>query len=538
MCLCHRRGTIYLYKFCFMRKIFTLVILFLFFCALSLKAQLSSYTFSQSSGSYVEISGTNVATTSWDDETSSVINIGFTFNYNGNNYTQFSINNNGYIGLGGSALVLTYVPISSSTGSNNVISVFGRDLQAQSGSSLQYLVSGSAPNRVLTVQWKGYRRWNATGNNYNFQIKLFETSNIVQFVYGTCTANSTSTSITTGQVGIRGSSSSDFRNRAITSSGTWAASTEGTSNSSTALINNSIFPTSGLTFNWSPPPPCVSPTAQPTSLLFSSVTAGSLNGSFTAATGSPTGYLVVRTLSSTPPSSPANGTIYTPGENALGGTIVYAGAATTFTSTGLNGNTQYYCWVFSYNAGCSGVAPNYRSLNPLSNNVTTPSCTISGNKIIGGVGADYASISAAVSDLTLNGLSGSVTLLLSGTYTSTAEPSFPINIPHISCSNSTTTLTIKPAPGVTTSISSVAATAPILRITGSNIIIDGSNNGSNSRDLTISTSSTTSPFVVLLGSVGRNAISNVTLRNTRLINGSNTTSSYSILILDNSGAAG
>jgi subtilisin-like proprotein convertase family protein len=478
-----------------------------------------------------------VATTSWDDETSSVINIGFTFNYNGNDYTQFSINNNGYIGLGGSTLVLTYSPISSSTGSNNVISVFGRDLQAQSGSSLQYLVSGSAPNRVLTVQWKGYRRWNATGNNYNFQIKLFETSNIVQFVYGTCTANSTSTSIT-GQVGIRGSSSSDFRNRAITSSGTWAASTEGTSNSSTALINNSRFPTSGLTFNWSPPPPCVSPTAQPTSLLFSSVTAGSLNGSFTAATGSPAGYLVVRTSSSTPPSSPVNGTIYNPGQNVLGGTIEYAGAATTFTSTGLNGNTQYYYWVFSYNAGCSGVAPNYRSLNPLSNNVTTPTCTISGNKIIGGVGADYASISAAVSDLTLNGLSGSVTLLLSGTYTSTAEPSFPINIPHISCSNSTTTLTIKPAPGVTTSISAVAASAPVLRITGSNIVIDGSNNNSSSRDLVIENRSATNPYTILLGSIDNYSISNLAIKNTNIKNGNNRSATSAVSVGNSTGGSG
>ena len=165
-----------------MRKIFTLSAIFLALGFSSLNAQLSSYSFSQSSGSYSEISGTTVSTATWDDESSSVINIGFTFNYNGNNYTQFSINNNGFIGLGGTAVSSSYTPISTGS-SNNVISVFGRDLQGQTGSSIQYLLSGSAPNRVLTIQWKGYRRWSASSNNYNFQIKLFETSNIVQFVY-------------------------------------------------------------------------------------------------------------------------------------------------------------------------------------------------------------------------------------------------------------------------------------------------------------------------------------------------------------------
>jgi hypothetical protein len=129
----------------FMRKIFTLIILFLIFGSLTLEAQFSSYNifFSQSSGSYTEISGTNVATASWDDESSSVLSIGFTFNYNGNDYTQLSINNNGYIGLGSVQVLNTYNSLYN--GSNNIISVFGRDLQGQTGSSLQYLVSGLPP---------------------------------------------------------------------------------------------------------------------------------------------------------------------------------------------------------------------------------------------------------------------------------------------------------------------------------------------------------------------------------------------------------
>ncbi|MBK6785273.1 MAG: hypothetical protein IPG79_17110 [Saprospiraceae bacterium] len=43
--------------------------------------------------------------------------------------------------------------------------------------------------------------------------------------------------------------------------------------------------------------------------------------------------------------------------------------------------------------------------------------------------------------------------------------------------------------------------------------IDGSNNGSNSRDLTLANASTTSPTVVHIGSTGTIPITNVTLKN-------------------------
>ena len=58
-------------------------------------------------------------------------------------------------------------------------SVLNYDLIGQTGSTLQYLLTGSAPNRTLTVQWSGFTSYGLS-DNYNFQIKLLETVDEIQ----------------------------------------------------------------------------------------------------------------------------------------------------------------------------------------------------------------------------------------------------------------------------------------------------------------------------------------------------------------------
>ena len=94
-------------------------------------AQVSGYTFTQSSGTYTPISGgtvvaaTNVATT-LDSEVYSALPIGFTFDFNGVPYTTFGMNVNGWISMGSTAPVSNSTPISGTT--NNVISAISGDL--------------------------------------------------------------------------------------------------------------------------------------------------------------------------------------------------------------------------------------------------------------------------------------------------------------------------------------------------------------------------------------------------------------------------
>ena len=112
-----------------------------------------------------------------------------------------------------------------------------------------------------------------------------------------------------------------------------------------------------------------SPSAQPTALVFSSVQASSMTVGWTAATGSPAGYLVIRKAGSAPTGIPVNASVYTAGQGLGDGTVVYSGSATSFNDAGLTAATNYFYQIFSFNG--SGASSNYRTASPLSGNTTT-----------------------------------------------------------------------------------------------------------------------------------------------------------------------
>ena len=113
------------------------------------------------------------------------------------------------------------------------------------------------------------------------------------------------------------------------------------------------------------------PTAAPSNLVFSSVTTIGFNVSFTAATGSPAGYLVLRRSGSAPTGTPADGTAYTVGQTNIGGgtnTVAYVGPLPSpdFLENTLTAETRYYYEVFSFNG--SGSSTNYYTTAELSGN--------------------------------------------------------------------------------------------------------------------------------------------------------------------------
>jgi len=211
------------------------------------------YTFAQSLGTYTPITGGTVHGTSSNDDTNfNAINLGFTFYFNGHAYTQVSIQSNGFVAMG-AAVTSSYTPLSTGT-SNNVVAALGRDIQGNGTTSeLMSLMEGTAPNRIFTIQWSHYKRYGTTyvGDDFNFQIKLYETSDKVEFVYGVFTAIYYATPPSM-QVGLRGDSNADFNNR--TTATDWTASTAGSSNTDAMTLTDLIYPPSGLTFEWTVQP--------------------------------------------------------------------------------------------------------------------------------------------------------------------------------------------------------------------------------------------------------------------------------------------
>jgi uncharacterized protein YjdB len=231
--------------------------------------------------SSISSSGSTIFSGSWDDNTSNGRSIGFTFTYCGNNYTSFNINANGWINFG-SSTSSSYTPISART---YAIAPLGKDIyrRATSGSGVVSQVTGSSPNRVLIIEWFNVCYYSSSSSGpLNFQIRLYETSNKIEFIYGAFTP-----SLSTNyypQVGINGSSTSDYNNRTTTSN--WSATTAGTSNSVQCTSNNSVKPANGLIFTWCPPVPTIGGTASicagSTTTLTNSLSSGTWSSSNTS----------------------------------------------------------------------------------------------------------------------------------------------------------------------------------------------------------------------------------------------------------------
>ena len=141
------------------------------------------------------------------DNAHSDVSIGFDFNYAGTVYSQARINTNGWLSLNQSG---------SDVGSNDnnklffssdptdALAPWWDDLLADGSSNISYLTSGTAPNQVFTVEWTDVLAYSVDATaRLNFQVKLYETTNVVEFCYGTYTAGTHAT--TEGaSIGIKG----------------------------------------------------------------------------------------------------------------------------------------------------------------------------------------------------------------------------------------------------------------------------------------------------------------------------------------------
>ncbi|MEO8512436.1 MAG: T9SS type A sorting domain-containing protein [Ignavibacteria bacterium] len=210
-------------------------------------ANISDYTFTQTTGTFTSIHTTGTYITGGC--TSSVFGnlpIGFTFIYNGAQYTQFGLCCSGWISMGPGAPMTNINPLSAGS-TNNVISPFSAQLTSTvAGDGIYYKTEGSAPNRILTVEWWSYGFWLNGFDEICFQIKLYETTNEINFVYTT----NDEYSIRNIQVGLRGSSNADFINRQTTTN--WSQTTAGTVNTASCLFSPGITPPAGLTFVFTP----------------------------------------------------------------------------------------------------------------------------------------------------------------------------------------------------------------------------------------------------------------------------------------------
>jgi hypothetical protein len=139
---------------------------------------------------------------------------------------------------------------------------------------------------------------------------------------------------------------------------------------------------------------------------------------------------------------------------------------------------------------------------------------------------EFATLTAAATAYNNSGLGGAVAFVLLDASYGPAE-TFPIVLTANASASAANTLTIKPNTGVTSTIASGSAATAVLQLNGADYItIDGSNAGTTSRNLTLTSgNSSAASAVVWLASQGVGAgATYVTLKNLNLVGGSPTQS--------------
>ncbi|MEO0045184.1 MAG: hypothetical protein RL705_375, partial [Bacteroidota bacterium] len=149
----------------------------------SLATDLNSNTVDMTTGT------TSLVAASVDDTQSSLVNIGFDFWMMGNLYTQFSASDNGILSLGAQPGTASYnLPI----GTTATIAPFANDLRVGTNGLVSSKLFGTAPNRCLVIQYSNvmikYLATAATGTG-SFQVRLYETTGTIEYVYGAMTTN-------------------------------------------------------------------------------------------------------------------------------------------------------------------------------------------------------------------------------------------------------------------------------------------------------------------------------------------------------------
>jgi len=234
---------------------FPLLFSFLSFLFSNGFAQVANYSFVQTTGAYSAISDGTSHTTSSADDAGYSFALGFNFPFLGTNYTDVRISSNGFLVLGTTAPSTTqYNPLSNIV---RAISPFGRDIAA--GANYRSQVLGAAPNRVYVFQGTNVDRYIGsaqTNDNNNYQIRLYETTGVIEFHYSTMTCTATSG---THQVGITGNATTDYLNG--TSTNSWSNFQYGNANTATMTSSSTVAPTAGTIYRFTPPVTSVAPTS-------------------------------------------------------------------------------------------------------------------------------------------------------------------------------------------------------------------------------------------------------------------------------------
>lgn len=212
-------------------------------------AAFTGYRFSVGSSTAADMTG---ATNIWVGTNqnrfhaaSGTLNIGFTFQLDGVSYTQLQVYTSGVISLGAGALV-RYPFNDLSAPSSPVIAPFWDSLAVtgtQGGCfapKIRYKLFGSAPNRMLVIEWFDQETIWGVGSRGTFQARLYETTGKIEFYYqsmnhcATCGPQTGNCSNSSASIGLASGSNNYI---SVTPNSLTATTSTGVVNNAVDLFN-------------------------------------------------------------------------------------------------------------------------------------------------------------------------------------------------------------------------------------------------------------------------------------------------------------
>ncbi len=151
---------------------------------------ISYYQFSETVGTFTSISttGTNLGTGD-DSEFPLDLSGSFSFTYNENSYSQFTVGVNGAIILGTTTAEVYYDNNLNAPNTTPYIAPYWDDMDmTYTNGNCYYELSGSAGSQVLTIEWHDVETYDDSkstkASNVSYQLKLYETDGKIEFIYG------------------------------------------------------------------------------------------------------------------------------------------------------------------------------------------------------------------------------------------------------------------------------------------------------------------------------------------------------------------
>jgi hypothetical protein len=303
-------------------------------------AQVDTYTFAPSAGTYTDLpaAATTVPTIQTDDAISGALPIGFTFVFDGTPYTTFYASSNGFLSFNSSAGSANGNNLTTGAASlRPLVAPLWDDLGGGNSASVaSYQLTGTAPNRVLTFEWRNWL-WRYTGSApaISFQTKLYEGTNRVEFIYRPEAGALSSPTASVGLAGV-GTGNGSFLSLSDLSAAPTASST--TENASIATQ-----PVAGQRYLFTPPVPSACPT--PRNLVATTITSTSATVSFTVTNTTPGPFTILYGPTGfNPAAAPSTTNVYTS----------VTSTTTTPTLTGLTPQTGYQFYVTQNCGGTNG----------------------------------------------------------------------------------------------------------------------------------------------------------------------------------------